>query len=69
MKTLIQNNLVRNFVAGKWQEGDDNASIAVEDPATGETITYCALASDKSLNDALKGARSCFESEIGRAHV
>ena len=62
MKTLIQNNLVRNFVAGKWQEGDDNASIAVEDPATGETITYCALASDKSLNDALKGARSCFES-------
>jgi len=61
MKTLIQNDLVRNFVAGEWQEGDDNASIKVEDPATGEIITYCALASDETLERALKGARQCFE--------
>jgi aldehyde dehydrogenase (NAD+) len=62
MKTLIQNNLVRNFVAGKWQEGDNNESIAVEDPASGEIIAYCALASDKSLSLALQGARQSFDS-------
>jgi len=29
--------------------------------ATGEIIAYCALASDKSLENALRGARQCFE--------
>ena len=64
MNNLIQNNLVRNFVAGQWQDGDNNESIAVEDPATGEIIAYCALASDKSLSQALLGARQSFESGV-----
>ncbi|MGE4570286.1 MAG: aldehyde dehydrogenase family protein, partial [Gammaproteobacteria bacterium] len=64
MNNLIKNNLVRNFVAGQWQEGDNEESIAVEDPATGEVITYCALASDKSLSQALLGARQSFESGV-----
>jgi aldehyde dehydrogenase (NAD+) len=64
MNALIQDNLVRNFVAGEWQEGDNEESIAVKDPATGEVITYCALASDKSLSQALLGARQSFESGV-----
>ena len=64
MNNFIQDNLVRNFVAGQWQEGDNNESIAIEDPATGEIITYCALASDKSLSQALLGARKSFEAGV-----
>lgn len=62
MKSFFDNNTAPNFVAGEWQGGDNNQSIAVEDPATGEVIAYCALASGKSLSQALLGARQSFES-------
>jgi aldehyde dehydrogenase (NAD+) len=64
VKNFIRDNLVRNFVAGQWQKGDNNESIAIEDPATGEIITYCALASDKSLSQALLEARKSFEAGV-----
>ena len=64
MKDLIQNNLVCNYVAGTWKEGDNGQTIDVEDPATEQVICQCALASDESLDLALIGARKSFESGV-----
>jgi aldehyde dehydrogenase (NAD+) len=61
MAHVFDNDLALNFVAGKWLNGDDNKFIEIEDPATTEIIAKCALASDHSLELAIKGARKSFE--------
>ncbi len=57
---FIENGVVLNYVAGEWRDGDEGKRIAVEDPATGELVANCALASDESLAIALNGARQSF---------
>ncbi|MEO1945017.1 MAG: aldehyde dehydrogenase family protein, partial [Candidatus Thioglobus sp.] len=61
MSHIFENNKALNFVAGTWLPGDDNKFLDIEDPATHETIARCALASTKSLDLAIKGARNSFE--------
>ncbi|MGB3146842.1 MAG: aldehyde dehydrogenase family protein [Paracoccaceae bacterium] len=58
MSDLLKDGLARNFVAGQWREGDGGACLAVEDPATEETVADCALAGEASLGAALEAARA-----------
>ena len=60
MNSMITDGLARNFLAGNWVEGDQQAKISVEDPATLEIIADCALASEQNLDTALVDARDCF---------
>ncbi|MGP7795655.1 aldehyde dehydrogenase family protein [Sphingomonas sp. CLY1604] len=46
----------RNFLAGRWVDGD--AVLAVEDPATGETVAEAPVAGDRTLAVALDAARA-----------
>jgi len=57
MNMVIRDGLARNFLAGKWVEGDAGARIAVEDPATGEIVAEMARAGERSLAAALEAAR------------
>lgn len=61
MTDFMKDGLVRNFLAGRWVEGDEGAAIAVEDPGNEEHIAECAKAGDKSLDLALGAARASFE--------
>ncbi|MEO7468689.1 MAG: aldehyde dehydrogenase family protein [Sphingobium limneticum] len=46
----------QNFLAGKWVDGD--SVLAVEDPATGETVADAPIAGERSLSAALDAARA-----------
>ena len=45
----------QNFVAGRWVDGEE--ILAVEDPATGETVAEAPLAGERTLARALEAAR------------
>ena len=61
MSDFVRDGLTRNFVAGKWVEGDGGDVIAVEDPGTQEHLTDSAQAGDASVAKALEAARTSFE--------
>jgi aldehyde dehydrogenase (NAD+) len=61
VSALIADGLARNFLAGDWVEGDGSARLAVEDPATEETVADCALAGEATLARALDAARASFD--------
>jgi len=44
------------YIAGRWRDGADDETIAVEDPATGETIALVADATPLDALDALGAA-------------
>jgi len=50
-----------NYVGGRWIDGGAG-TIAVEDPATGETLAKQALADTGDVNRAIAAARACHES-------
>jgi len=50
-----------NYVGGQWVDGGAG-TIAVEDPATGETVAEQALADARDVADAVAAARACHES-------
>ncbi|HEX4344363.1 MAG TPA: NAD-dependent succinate-semialdehyde dehydrogenase [Solirubrobacteraceae bacterium] len=52
----------RLFIAGEWREGAGGATVAVEDPATGETIAAVADATGEDALDALTAAHDAFAS-------
>jgi succinate-semialdehyde dehydrogenase / glutarate-semialdehyde dehydrogenase len=52
----------RLFIAGEWREGAEGATVAVEDPATGETIASVADATGEDALDALTAADEAFAS-------
>jgi aldehyde dehydrogenase (NAD+) len=56
-----QDGLARNFLAGRWTEGDGGKFIAIEDPGTQEHLADCACAQEQSLARALEAARASFE--------
>ena len=51
----------QNYVGGRFAAGDDGATIAVEDPATGGVFAEHALAGPTSFEAAVIAARSAFE--------
>jgi len=50
-----------NYVGGQWIDGG-GGRIAVEDPATGETIAEQALADAGDMDKAVAAAQACHES-------
>ena len=61
MTGFASDGLARNFLAGQWREGDGGQRLAVEDPATLDTVADAALAGEQTLARALETARACFE--------
>ncbi|NSY39341.1 aldehyde dehydrogenase family protein [Leisingera sp. ANG59] len=61
MSDFLKNGLARNYLAGRWVDGDNGASMPVEDPGLGEHLADAALAGDQSLAQALDSARATFE--------
>ncbi|KLT72736.1 gamma-aminobutyraldehyde dehydrogenase [Neisseria arctica] len=47
------------WINGAWQNGAD--TIAVENPATGETVAQVAVAGEKEVNAAVSAAKEAFE--------
>jgi acyl-CoA reductase-like NAD-dependent aldehyde dehydrogenase len=52
----------QNFIGGRWVDGADGGRIAVEDPATGETIAEIARAGAADVDAAVAAARRCADS-------
>jgi len=61
MSGFLKDGLARNFLAGRWAEGDGGAVIAIEDPGRQEHLADCACAQEQSLAHALEAARASFE--------
>lgn len=61
MIDLLADGLSRNYVAGRWVEGDGGAIIAIEDPGTQEHLADSACAQEQSLARALDAARGSFD--------
>jgi aldehyde dehydrogenase (NAD+) len=57
---FIKDGLARNFLAGKWVEGDKNERISIEDPGNSTHLADCALAGDETLGKALDAAKASF---------
>ena len=55
---MTNTGLTKNFLGGKWIEGDQGAYLAVQDPATEDTIADCALAGEATLAKALELAQA-----------
>ncbi|MGI8728514.1 MAG: NAD-dependent succinate-semialdehyde dehydrogenase [Solirubrobacteraceae bacterium] len=51
----------RLYIGGAWRDGATAATIAVEDPATGETIAHVADATAADALDALGAAHDAFQ--------
>lgn len=47
-------------IAGRWRSGGDRESLPVLNPATGETIGQCAVATTADLDEALEAASRAF---------
>src|SRR5438874_1005850 len=47
-------------IAGRWRAGADRATLGVLNPATGETIGQCAVATKGDLDEALAAAARAF---------
>lgn len=52
-----RNNHWKNFIAGQWV--DSSATLAIENPATGETFATIASASLDDVEAAVRAARQC----------
>ena len=52
---------VRNFIGGKWVDGDGRETEPVYDPATGETIAETPLSTKDDVDRAVKAAAAAFE--------
>ena len=48
------------WIDGKWTEGKGKARLAVENPATGETLDEVVNACEEDVNDAVEAARKAF---------
>ena len=48
------------YIAGRWRDGAEGATVAVEDPATGETIAHVADATPQDALDALGAAHDAW---------
>ncbi len=47
-------------IAGRWRAGADRETLGVLNPATGETIGQCAVATTADLDEALAAAARAF---------
>ena len=61
MSEFIKDGLARNYIAGKWAEGENGNKIAVDDPGNEGHIADCALAGERDLALALDAGRASFE--------
>ena len=52
---------VRNFVGGRWEEGNGRETEPVYNPATGEVIAETPLSTADDLDRAVKAAEAAFE--------
>ncbi|MCG2633592.1 MAG: aldehyde dehydrogenase family protein [Gammaproteobacteria bacterium] len=52
------------FIGGDWVDAADGERIAVENPATGQTISEIAAAAQADVDHAVAAARSAFESRV-----
>ena len=63
---------VRNFVGGRWEERDGQATEPVYDPATGRIIAETPLSTYEDVDRAVKAAEAAFpgvvEDACGEAH-
>ena len=48
------------FLNNEWRDASDGATLAVENPATEETLFHCARATAEDVDTAVRGARACF---------
>ncbi len=53
---------VRNFVGGRWEERNGQATEPVYDPATGKAIAETPLSSREDVDRAVKAAEEAFPS-------
>ncbi len=58
----------QNHIGGKWVDASDGQRLAIEDPATEETIAEVALAEARDVDAAVAAARQCVDSRalVGR---
>jgi malonate-semialdehyde dehydrogenase (acetylating) / methylmalonate-semialdehyde dehydrogenase len=52
---------VRNFIGGRWEEGDGQATEPVYDPATGEVIAQTPLSTREIVDRAAAKAQEAFQ--------
>lgn len=53
-----------NFIDGEWADAADGRRIAVENPATGETVSEAACGGSAEIDRAVAAARRAFESRV-----
>jgi len=56
----------RNYVDGEWVEAGDGRLIAVENPATGETIAHVPRGGGADIDRAVSAARTAFDGRVLR---
>ena len=57
----IPNVPTQLFLGGEWRDASDGATFAVENPATGETITSVAAGGQENIDLAVAAARRAFD--------
>lgn len=50
------------FINGQWKDASDGATFATKCPANNEHLAYCAQATEKDVDEAVKAAWAAFES-------
>ena len=51
---------IANYIAGSWQTVNGHKTIPVENPSTGEVISYVPLSGYKDVDEAVKAAAKAF---------
>ena len=59
-ETRQKSREVKNFIGGRWEEGDARATEPVYDPATGEVVAETPLSTAEDLDRAVKKAEEAF---------
>jgi malonate-semialdehyde dehydrogenase (acetylating)/methylmalonate-semialdehyde dehydrogenase len=57
METITETKILDNYIAGSWTPAQTREMLAVENPATGETLAHVPLSSAADLDDAVAAAR------------
>lgn len=52
--------VLKNFIAGKWQNINGHKTLPVENPSTGEVLTQVPISGARDVDEAVQAAKSAF---------
>ena len=59
---MAENKTVKNYIDGKWVDGENNGLLDVENPSTGEVLGQVPLSTVAEADRAVAAARKAFDS-------